>query len=91
MCNNGFKNKCLISFSNDFSNELVVKTNKNTGVIKIYRNQKFFLFAKEKEQLDYELDGKIKKQWLTNDICGITYKDKNNKLREITTIEEVFS
>ena len=50
MCNNGFKNKYLISFSN----ELVVKTNKNTGVIKIYRNQKFFLFEEEKEQLDYE-------------------------------------
>lgn len=82
MCNNGFKNKCIISFSNDFSNELVVKTNKNTGAIKIYRNQKFFLFAKEKEQLDYELDGKIKKQWLTNDVCGITYKDKNGILQE---------
>lgn len=82
MCNNGFENKYLISFSSDFSNELVLKINKNTGAIKLYRNQKLFLFAKEKEQFEYELDGKIKKQWLTNDICGITYKDKKGELRE---------
>ena len=82
MCNNGFENKCLVSFSSDFSNELVLKANKSTGAIKLYRNQKLFLFAKEKEQFDYELEGNIKIQWLTNDICGITYKDKNGKLRE---------
>lgn len=82
MCNNGFENKCLVSFSSDFSNELVLKANKSTGAIKLYRNQKLFLFAKEKEQFDYELEGNIKKQWLTNDICEITYKDKNGKLRE---------
>lgn len=82
MCNNGFSNKSIISFSSDFSNELVLKVNKNTGEIKLYRNLKVFLFAKEKEKFVHELEGKIKKQWLTNDICSITYKDKNGKLRE---------
>lgn len=80
--NNGFENKCIVSFSNDFSNELVLKVNKDTGAIKLYRNQKLFLFAKEKEQFEYELDGKIKKQWLEKDICAITYKDKDGNLRE---------
>ena len=81
MCNNGLKNKSVISFSKDFSHELIIKINNETGLIKLYRDTKLIIFAKEKEQLDYELTGKIKKQWIENDICGITYKDKNNKLR----------
>ena len=82
MFNNGFKNKCIISFSSDFSNELVLKANKDTGAIRLYRNQKLFLFAKENEQFEHELDGEIKKQWLEKDICAITYKDKDGNLRE---------
>lgn len=82
LCNNGLKNKSVVSFSNDFSNELILKINNDTGSIKLYRNAKLFIFAKENEQFDYELKGRIKKQWIENDICGITYKDKNNKLRE---------
>ena len=82
MFNNGFKNRCIISFSSDFSNELVLKANKDTGAIRLYRNQKLFLFAKENEQFEYELDGEIKKQWLEDDICAITYKDKDGNFRE---------
>ena len=81
MCNNGLKNKSVVSFSKDFSNELIIKINNETGLIKLYRDTKLIIFAKEKEQFDYELTGKIKKQWIEEDICGITYKDKNNKLR----------
>ena len=82
LCNNGLKNKSVVSFSKDFSNELILKINNDTGSIKLYRIAKLFIFAKENEQFDYELKGRIKKQWIENDICGITYKDKNNKLRE---------
>lgn len=82
LCNNGLKNKSVVSFSKDFSNELILKINNDTGSIKLYRNAKLFIFAKENEQFDYELKGRIKKQRIENDICGITYKDKNNKLRE---------
>lgn len=82
LCNNGLKNKSVVSFSKDFSNELILKINNDTDSIKLYRNAKLFIFAKENEQFDYELKGRIKKQWIENDICGITYKDKNNKLRE---------
>ena len=82
MFNNGFENKCIVSFSKDFSNELVLKVNKNNGSIRLYRNVKMILFAKEKEQFSYELEGKIKRQWLANDICALTYEDKERKLRE---------
>lgn len=80
--NNGSNNNYVISFSSDFSNELVLKIDKDSGAIKLYRDAKIFLFAKEKEQLEYEINGDIKKQWLTNDICALTYMDKDNKLRE---------
>lgn len=82
MCNNGLKNKSIVSFSRDFSNELVLKIDKDTGAIKLYKNAKLFIFAKENEQFDHEVTGKIKKQWIENDICGITYKDNNNRLKE---------
>lgn len=82
MINNGFDNKCIISFSNNFTNELVLKIDKNSGGIKLYKNAKVFLFAKEKEQFQYEIDGNVKKQWLTNDICALTYLDKDGKLKE---------
>lgn len=82
MFNNGFKRKSIVSFSKSFSNELVLKIDKSTGTIKIYRDPKLLIFAKESEQFEYESTGKIKKQWLESDICEITYQDKNNKLRE---------
>ena len=46
MCNNGLKNKSIVSFSRDFSNELVLKIDKDTGAIKLYKNAKLFIFAK---------------------------------------------
>ena len=82
MCNNGFDNRWLVSFSSDFSNQLMLKINNDTGAIKLFRNQKFFLFAKEKEQFQYEVEGEIKQQWLTNDICALTYEDQDENLRE---------
>ena len=82
MLNNGFKNKCIVSFSSDFSNELVLKQNKETGETILYKNAKLFIFAKPKEKFSYAVEGKIKHQWLVNDVCSITYKDKDGKLRE---------
>lgn len=82
LINQGIDNKCIVSFSKDFSNELILKINRNSGAIKLYRNAKLFLFAKQKEQFSCESEGRIKKQWLTGDICGITYQDKEGILRE---------
>lgn len=76
MINNGFENKCIIEFSKDFSNELVLKKNNKTGMLTYYKNTKI-LFTKDKEILDDEVNGKIKTSWLNNEICTITYE--NNK------------
>jgi len=81
MINNGFENNCIIDFSSGFSNQLVLKQNKETGATTLYKDAKI-LFARPKEQFSYEVEGKIKRQWLTKDICSLTYMDKNNNLRE---------
>lgn len=50
--NNGLKNKCIISFSSDFSNQLVLKQNKETGETVFYRNA-ILLFAKPNITFSY--------------------------------------
>lgn len=80
MLNNGIQNKSIISFSNGFSNELVLKQNRDTGATTFYRS-KFIIFARKQEQFGEEANGKIKTQWLTSDICSVTYKNNSGDLR----------
>ena len=80
MINNGFENKCIVEFSKDFSNELVLKKNNKTGMLTYYKNTKI-LFTKDKEILDDEVDGKIKTSWLNNEICTITYENNKGDLK----------
>ena len=82
MANNAFKNNCIVSISQNFSNEVILKVDKESGAIKIYKDPKLFIFARQKEQFQYESQGKIKRQWLTNDICSITYLDRDRNIRE---------
>ena len=82
MANNAFKNNCIVSISQNFSNEVILKVDKESGAIKIYKDPKLFIFARQKEQFQYESQGKIKRQWLTNDICSITYLDRDGNIRE---------
>lgn len=81
MFNTGLNNKCILSFSSNFSNGLVLKQNKETGLTTLY-NPKVFLFATPKEELPQTIEGSIKHQWITKDTCSLTYKDKNNITRE---------
>ncbi len=82
MFNTGLNNKCILSFSSNFSNGLVLKQNKETGLTTLYNNPKVFLFATPKEELPQTIEGSIKHQWITKDTCSLTYKDKNNITRE---------
>lgn len=82
MFHNGFKNDCTLSFSNNFSNGLVLKQNKETGLATLYYSPRFFIFATPNEELPYIIEGEIKHQWLTNDICNLTYIDKDKTLRD---------
>ncbi len=82
MFNTGLNNKCILSFSSNFSNGLVLKQNKETGLTTLYNNPKVFLFATPKEELPQTIEASIKHQWITKDTCSLTYKDKNNITRE---------
>ena len=82
MFNTGLNNKCILSFSSNLSNGLVLKQNKETGLTTLYNNPKVFLFATSKEELPQTIEGSIKHQWITKDTCSLTYKDKNNITRE---------
>lgn len=82
MANNAFKNNCIVSISQNFSNEVILKVDKESGAIKIYKDPKLFIFARQKEQFQYESQGRVKRQWLTNDICSITYLDRDRNIRE---------
>ena len=81
MINNGMNIRTILSFSNDFSNELVLKQNKENGETRLYKYAKLILFAKPDERFEYSVSEDIKHQWLTNDICNITYTDRDDNLR----------
>lgn len=79
--NGGLDKNCIVSISKRFENEFVLKVNKKTGEAIYYRDVKYFIFAKPKETLAYEVKNKVKCQWLENDICSVTYKDRDGKLQ----------
>ena len=82
MFHNGFQNHCIVSFSGNFSNGLVLKQNKETGLATLYYSPRFFIFATPNEELPNVIDGNIKHQWLTNDTCNLTYMDTDNTIRD---------
>ena len=81
MINNAINMKTIFSFSNDFSNELVIKQNKENGETRLYKYAKLILFAKPDDLFEYSVSENIKHQWLTNDICNITFMDRDGNLR----------
>lgn len=81
MINNAINIRTIFSFSNDFSNELVIKQNKENGETRLYKYAKLILFAKPDELFEYSVSDDIKHQWLTNDICNITFMDRDRNLR----------
>ena len=79
--NDGLENKCIVDFSSNFSNQVVLKQNRKSGVTTLYKNA-MVLFARPKENFSYSVKGDIKVQWLEQDICSLTYMDVDNKIRE---------
>lgn len=62
----------LLSFSPDGKNELILKRDVSTGKTVDYHNP-FLFFARPNNQFPYTVYGEIKTQWLTGDICAVTY------------------
>ncbi|MBQ3409152.1 MAG: helix-turn-helix domain-containing protein [Clostridia bacterium] len=81
MNNNVQKRECIVSFSRNMRNELVLKIDKDSGKINYFRDSKFILWAKKHNSLEYGARGEVHYQWIEDDICAIIYKDKDKFLR----------
>lgn len=73
----GVKAQDILSFSPDGQNELILKRNMSTSEVEQYRHP-FFFFVRPYQQFPYEAYGTIKTQWLTGDICTVTYISEQN-------------
>lgn len=82
----GLKNKSYITFSSDFKYEFVVKQDKGTNELRIYKNS-LLLFARPMQNLS-ESAKDIKVQWISRDIFSITYKNNENKLKEYVITQD---
>lgn len=83
----GLKNKSYITFSSDFKYEFVVKQDKGTNELRIYKNS-LLLFARPMQNLSESVKD-LKVQWISRDIFSITYKNNENKLKEyVLTLDE---
>ncbi|MGG4168922.1 hypothetical protein ABEW00_15885 [Rossellomorea vietnamensis] len=73
--------KQIVSFSPDMKNQFVLKEDRKTGEAVYYRTYYRF-FARPKEVLPYETQGKFKLKWLENDIAALTYRASDNSIHQ---------
>lgn len=66
------KTQDILSVSPSGQNILVLKRDVSTDKVEQYRRP-FLFFARPYQQFPYTAYGKIKTQWLTGDICAVTY------------------
>lgn len=71
------KTQDILSASPDGQNTLILKRDISTGKIMQYHNP-FLCFARPYQQFSYTVYGNPKIQWLTGDICAITYVSEEN-------------
>ncbi|MBH9967931.1 hypothetical protein [[Bacillus] enclensis] len=79
--NHGQQTKQIVSFSPDMKNQFVLKEDRKTGEAVYYRTY-YRIFARPKEVLPYETQGKFKLKWLENDIAALTYPASDNSIHQ---------
>ncbi|OIU69799.1 hypothetical protein [Rossellomorea aquimaris] len=79
--NHGQQTKQIVSFSPDMKNQFVLKEDRKTGEAVYYRTY-YRIFARPKEVLPYETQGKFKLKWLENDIATLTYRASDNSIHQ---------
>ncbi|QHE60281.1 hypothetical protein FHE72_03930 [Rossellomorea vietnamensis] len=62
-------------------NQFVLKEDRKTGEAVYYRTY-YRVFARPKEVLPYETQGKFKLKWLGNDIAALTYRASDNSIHQ---------
>ena len=83
----GFRNKTFISYSNNLQYQFIVKQDKETNEVKIYKNA-IVIFARQMQNL-VEPANNVKVQWISRDIFSITYTNNDDELKEyVVTLDE---
>ena len=83
----GFKNKTFISYSNNLQYQFIVKQDKESNEVKIYKNP-IVIFARQMQNL-VEPANNVKVQWISRDIFSITYTNNDDELKEyVVTLDE---
>lgn len=67
----------IFKHSLNSSETLILYKNPNNNSVQIEKRI-YFLFLKYQDHLPYTVSSELKYQWLTNDICAITYKSTDN-------------
>ena len=83
----GFRNKTFMSYSNNLQYQFIVKQDKETNEVKIYKNP-IVIFARQMQNL-VEPANNVKVQWISRDIFSITYTNNDDELKEyVVTLDE---
>ena len=77
----GFKTESIITLSPHNENLLILKRDKSTGAVWV-SDRTMLLFASFRNQFPYTVGPSIKTQWLTPDICAITYTDPDGMVHQ---------
>ncbi|MFD2759973.1 hypothetical protein [Lentibacillus juripiscarius] len=73
--------KNTTSLSPDFKHVLSIKENTTSGEAVYYRSY-YGILARPKEKLPYQTNGKMKVEWLANDVAAVTYKTADHKTQQ---------
>lgn len=73
--------RSTVSFSPGMRRELAVGQDSATGKTTVYRDV-FLLFARSGETLPHTAAGMPKLQWLTSDVCAVTYREPDGKVHQ---------
>ncbi|RFB18844.1 hypothetical protein DZB84_00890 [Bacillus sp. HNG] len=69
----------IISVSPDFEHIFIVKENREEAH---YYRTYYGIFARQKENLPYQMNGEYKIDWLAPDVAAMTYKAKDNSIHQ---------
>ncbi len=80
----GASSRTEVRFSPQGGHQVIVKQEKESGNARLYRNPLLWLWAKPEEEFPYPVQGDIKFQWMTSDICTVTYQTDGGETHQYT-------
>ncbi len=73
-----------VRFSPQGGNQVIVKQEKESGTTRVYRHPILWVLAKPSDEFPHPVQGDMKFQWITSDICTITYQTDGGETHQYT-------